>query len=216
MSFIVLEGGEGAGKGSILKALAAELRARGCDPVVTREPGGAPETENIRALLVDERTADWDPLCELMLLMADRAQHVARVIKPALAKGRHVVCDRFEASTYAYQGAGKGIDAGIIASLQKLAAADIAPDLTILLDVDPTTGLARSARRLRCAGSREGRFEALDIEFHRRVRDSFRQQASRAPDRWIVVDANRPLDLVQEEAVARTIERISALGWNGA
>lgn len=208
MSFFTLEGGEGAGKGSVLASLAEFLREKGSDLVVTREPGGTHEGAAIRALVVESGAGEWDPLCELLLLMADRAQHVARVIRPALAAGRVVLCDRFEGSTYAYQGAGKGLSPDLIASLQSTVAEGIAPTLTILLDVDPVIGLARSARRLQTIASREDRFETLDLAFHERVRACFLDQARANPRRWIVIDANRPLDAVLAEAFERVGRRL--------
>lgn len=208
MTFITLEGGEGAGKGSVQKALAALLRRAGADVLVTREPGGSPEGSRIRALVVESGGAEWDPLCELLLLMADRAQHCARVIRPALSAGRTVICDRFEASTFAYQGAGKGIRPDLIASLQATVAEGLEPDLTLLLDVDPEVGLARSARRLQTIASREDRFETLDLAFHGRVRASFLEQARRNPQRWLLIDASRPLSTVLADAERRVADRL--------
>lgn len=208
MSFVTLEGGEGAGKGSVLAALAESLRKTGRDVLVTREPGGAPEGAAIRALIVESGAGDWDPLCELLLLMADRAQHVARVIRPALKAGRTVLCDRFDGSTYAYQGAGKGLAPALIASLQAIVAEGARPDLTLLLDVDPAVGLARSARRLRTIASREDRFETLDLAFHERVRACFLDQARADPQRWIVIDANRPLATVRADALDEIARRL--------
>lgn len=208
--FVTLEGGEGAGKGSALNALRDALARAGHDVLVTREPGGSPACEAIRSLIV-ERAHDWTPRSELLLLMADRAEHVERLIRPALAAGRTVLCDRFDASTYAYQGAGKGLDASAIACLQAIAAQDAIPDLTVLLDVDPQIGLARSMRRLTSAGSTEDRFETLGVEFHARVRESFLAQARAAPDRWIVIDASAPLQTVAQHAVESLLKRLRAL-----
>jgi dTMP kinase len=207
MSFITLEGGEGAGKGSVLASLADLLREMGLDVVVTREPGGTREGAAIRTLVVESGSGEWDPLCELLLLMADRAQHVARIIRPALEAGRTVVCDRFEGSTYAYQGAGKGLSPALIASLQSIVAEGLAPNLTIFLDVDPATGLARSTRRLQTIASREDRFETLDLAFHERVRACFLDQARANPQRWIVIDANRPLDGVLTDVREQVAKR---------
>lgn len=208
MSFITLEGGEGAGKGSILASLTVLLQKAGADLVVTREPGGTREGASIRALVVESRESEWDPLCELFLLMADRAQHVARVIRPALENGQTVLCDRFDGSTFAYQGAGKGLKADLIASLQSIVAAGAVPDLTILLDVDPAIGLARSARRLQTLTSREDRFETLDLAFHQRVRACFLEQARTNPQRWIVIDANRLVEDVLADALEHVTRRL--------
>ena len=210
--FITIEGGEGAGKGSMIEAASDVLRRFGYDVVATREPGGTPESAAIRRLVVERGTREWTPLSELLLLMADRAEHVSRIIRPALASSRAVLCDRFDASTFAYQGAGKGLDRHLIATLQSIVAPDVSPTITILLDVDPATGLARSARRLAEANSSEDRFEALDLAFHQRVRESFREQAVAAPERWIVVDANRSLNQVVADAVTQLERRLSSLG----
>jgi dTMP kinase len=134
--FIAVEGGEGAGKGSVIERLSSALRHAGKLPLVTREPGGTEAGRAVRALVV-ERGYDWDPMAELLLIMADRAQHVARVIRPALATGQVVLCDRFVGSTIAYQGAGRGIAPATIAALQDIACGGLAPDMTLLLDVDP-------------------------------------------------------------------------------
>lgn len=190
--FATFEGGEGAGKGSVIAALAEDLAARGLKPLATREPGGSEDTVPVRALLV-QRGWQWTPTAELLLMMADRAQHVAGTIRPALALGQIVLCDRFGASSFAYQGAGKGLPTEDIASLQKMAAGDTVPDLTVLLDVPPQVGLARSMKRLAADGSNESRFEALELAFHERVRASFLEQARQDPKRWVVIDASQPL-----------------------
>jgi len=138
----------------------------------------------------------------LLLINAARAQHVEKVLRPALALGKLVLCDRFVGSTLAYQGAGHGIPEERIRALHKLAAGDLWPDLTILLDVDPALALKRSRRRLSASGSDEGRFEALDLDFHRRVRQSFLDQAARSPATHVVLDASRTQKVVEVEALA--------------
>ena len=193
--FIVFEGGEGAGKTTVMHAVAARLGNRA---LVTREPGGTPEGLALRALLLAGDAPDWDPTAELLLMVAARVQHVARVIRPALAAGRVVLCDRFVGSTLAYQGAGRGLDCAFIVDLHRQAVG-LWPDLTVLLDVDPRVGLLRSGRRLATSGQDEGRFEALDLAFHVRVRESFLSQA--AGTRSVVVDAAAPEGVVRAAVV---------------
>ena len=184
--FLVFEGGEGAGKTTAMAAVAARLGNRA---LVTREPGGTPEGLALRALLLAGDAPDWDPMAELLLMVAARVQHVTRVIRPALAAGRVVLCDRFVGSTLAYQGAGRGLDQAFILDLHRVAVG-LLPDLTILLDVDPRVGLLRSGRRLVASGQDEGRFEGLDLSFHERVRASFLAQAGMW--RSVVIDAAAP------------------------
>ncbi len=175
-----------------MAALAARLGARA---MVTREPGGTPEGLALRALLLAGDAPDWDPTAELLLMMAARVQHVVRVIRPALAAGRVVLCDRFVGSTLAYQGAGRGLDSGLILELHRRAVG-LLPDFTVLLDVDPRVGLQRSGRRLAASGQNEGRFERLDLAFHTRVRQSFLTQA--ASSRSVVINAASPAPEVRQ------------------
>ncbi|WP_022975910.1 dTMP kinase [Nevskia ramosa] len=203
---IVLEGGEGAGKGSVLSAIAEWLQAQGIEPLCTRAPGGTPEGQVIRSALV-QSGADWEPTAELLLMMADRAQHVGRLIRPALAAGRIVLCDRFVGSTIAYQGGGRGLSSSVILDLQKIAAAEVTADLTILLDVPPAIGLKRSLKRLAEQNSSEDLFERLDLSFHERVRASFLAQAADDPKHWAVVDASR----VIAEVIADVQTRLAGL-----
>ncbi len=197
--FIVFEGGEGAGKTTAMAAVAAQLGERA---LVTREPGGTPEGLALRALLLADDAPDWDPTAELLLMVAARVQHVARVIRPALAAGRVVLCDRFVGSTLAYQGAGRGLDSGFILDLHRQAVG-LLPDLTVVLDVDPRVGLLRSERRLAASGQDEGRFEGLDLAFHARVRESFLTQAANL--RSVVIDAAAPAADV-EQAVMDAVD----------
>jgi dTMP kinase len=195
--FVVLEGGEGSGKTSILPVISALFD----DAVVTREPGGTPEGLALRSLLLSSEGAEWDPGAELLLMTAARVQHVQRVIAPALAAGRVVVCDRFLGSTLAYQGAGRGLPAPLILELHRRFVGGLMPDLTVLLDVDPRIGLSRSVRRLGVDSVDEGRFEALALSFHERVRAAFLAQAEADPSRSIVIDASRPLAEVQADVI---------------
>jgi dTMP kinase len=206
--FIVVEGGDGAGKGSVIGSLAQTLRGAGNDVLVTREPGGTPEGTALRALLLSHAGAIWEPSAELLLMTAARIQHVARLIAPALAAGRHVLCDRFIGSTLAYQGGGRGLDDAMIQDLHRTMVGDVWPDLTLLLDVDPAIALARSHARLQAdPGVDEGRFEALDLAFHQRVRHAYRALAH-ARANWRVIDASRPLAEVRREAAEAVLNRL--------
>ena len=208
--FIVIEGGDGAGKGGVVARLASALGDDGCDVLTTREPGGTPEGLQLRGLLLAEAGAVWEQEAELLLMVAARVQHVRRVILPALAAGRHVICDRFVGSTLAYQGGGRGLPEGLIRDLHRQVVDDLWPDLTVLLDVDPLVGLARSRRRLADDAADEGRFEALAVSFHDRVRQSFLAQAVAAPERTAIIDASQAIDVVQGQAVNRVRALIAA------
>ncbi|GAB0116084.1 dTMP kinase [Acidisoma sp. 7E03] len=201
--FIVFEGGDGAGKGSALAAAAAALRAEGREVLTTREPGGTEEGMALRALLLSEAGRVWDQGSELLLMTAARVQHVKRVIRPAVAAGQMVLCDRYLGSTLAYQGGGRGLPAALILGLHRDFVEDYRPHLTVLLDVAPEVALARSRARLAAAGADEGRFESLDLAFHQRVRQSFLDQAAADPARHLVIDAAPPLAEVQERLLAQ-------------
>lgn len=199
--FITLEGGEGAGKSTLATALAQALRAEGKDIVQTREPGGAPGADAIRALLVSGSADRWSPIAEALLFAAARSDHLDRTIRPALARGAWVLCDRYVDSTFAYQVAAGGLDAAAFETLQRLIDAP-APDLTLVLDLDPADGLGRS----RGAASGEDRFEAKGAPFHARVRAAFLDIAQREPERCAVVDASKP----REETLATALATIAA------
>ena len=200
--FITVEGGEGAGKSTQAKRLSSALESRGIACELTREPGGSPGAEAIRALLVRGEADRWNAEAETLLLFAARADHVARKIKPALANGRWVVCDRFVDSTYAYQGVGRGVSKEYIAALEKLVLAGLAPDLTLILDIDAEKGLARTERRAENGAPDEARFERFGTEFHKQLRQSFRDIAAKHPRRCILIDTDR-----SEEAVAKSVWR---------
>jgi dTMP kinase len=204
-AFVVLEGGDGSGKSSVLAQLAREFSGLPGGVLVSREPGGTPEGQAIRKLLL-ARQNDWDPLAELLLIAAARAQHVERVIRPALAAGKLVLCDRYVGSTLAYQGAGRGLPESRIRELHAWTTGDLWPDLTLVLDVAPERALARGLARLRAEGSGEDRFEALGLAFQRRVRREFLDLAAAAPARHVVLDASLPLAEVQAAAAARIRE----------
>jgi dTMP kinase len=197
--FITLEGGEGAGKSTQAKRLEATLGSRGIAALLTREPGGSPGAEAIRKMLVQGARDKWDPETETLLIFAARADHVAHRIKPALDEGRWVICDRFIDSTYAYQGAGRGVAHEFIDQLTTLVLRGFTPDLTLVLDIDPEAGLARTSAR--ADGAREdARFERFGKGFHRQLRTAFRDIASKHPERCVLIDASR-----SEDAVAATI-----------
>jgi dTMP kinase len=191
--FIVLEGGEGAGKSSNLDALQRLLEDRGLAVLRTREPGGTPLGEAVRGLLLDPAFAGMEVKAELLLMFAARAQHVTQVIRPALEAGVWVISDRFTSSTYAYQGGGRGLPWQAIAWLESFVQEDLRPDLTLLLDTPVEVGLAR----MRGRGESEDRIEREGRPFFERVRAAFLAQAEAAPDRFAVIDASQPLDEVQ-------------------
>jgi dTMP kinase len=195
--FITIEGIEGVGKSTNLAFVQQLLQAAGREVVVTREPGGTPLGEAIRGLLLDPQFTGMDPVCELQLMFAARAEHLARVIRPAIAQGQWVLCDRFTDATYAYQGGGRGIDTGIIARLEELVQGEFRPDLTLLLDVPVEIGLARANSR-----SDPDRFEQEKVDFFERVRQAYLEMAAAAADRYRIIDASRPLDDVQQQLVA--------------
>ncbi len=205
--FIVLEGGEGSGKGSVGAAMSQWMQAQGLAHLCTREPGGTPEGAQIRKALIESGN-DWDPVSELLLMAADRRQHIQKVILPALRQGQVVLCDRFAFSTEAYQGAGRQLPMALIEQLHAITVGDLQPDLVVLLDVDPRIGLARSRKRLAAQGSSEDLFERLDLGFHERVRNSFLQQAARDAQRWTVLDASQALN----DVIATAIGALSRLG----
>ena len=204
-TFITLEGGEGAGKSTQLDRIRAWLEARGHRVRVTRQPGGTPVSEKIRGLLLDERGHQISDLAELLLLFADRAQFMAEVVRPALAAGETVLCDRFTDSTYAYQGGGRGVPAEWIADLAALVHGDHDPDLTLLFDVPVETGFARIGGR-----GEADRMEREDRAFHERVRRRYLELAAAAPGRFEVIDARPGPEAVWravEEALVARIER---------
>jgi dTMP kinase len=193
--FVTLEGGEGAGKSTQIKLLVPWLRERGIDVVQTREPGGAPGAERIRDLLVKGDAERWTPLAETLLHYAARADHLDRAIRPAVASGRWVICDRFADSTAAYQGYGHGVSLAFIESLFAAIVGDTTPDLTLILDLPVADGLHRAQRR---AGP-ENRYEQMTVDFHERLRAGFLAIARGDPQRCIVIDASRAIDDVQAD-----------------
>ncbi len=207
--FVSLEGGEGAGKTTAINAIQACLQVHGHDVVLTREPGGTPLAERIRALVLkpDEELAA-EPLsaeAELLLVFAARAQHVRQVIRPALERGAYVLSDRFTDSSYAYQGGGRGLDAQWIAELEQRAVG-LLPGLTLLLDVDVETGRARASGR----DMFPDRIEREQDDFFQRVRAVFRERARQEPQRFAVVDASQEQAGVAADVVARVEQWLQA------
>ena len=203
--FISFEGGEGAGKSTQARLLRTALEARGHPVLLTREPGGSPGAEEIRKLLVEGEPERWTPLAETLLFVAARADHVARVIGPALASGTWVISDRFSDSTFVYQGLARGLGLDAVRNLQKAALGDFAPDLTIILDVEPRSGLERAAAR----GAKENRFERFDAAFHQRLRDGFLSIAAQEPRRCAVIDASEPPEGVAANVMRTVVERLA-------
>jgi len=193
--FITLEGGEGVGKSTNLDFAAERLRQAGLEVVTTREPGGTPLAEAIRSLLLDVRDEPMDELAELLLVFAARAQHLARVVKPALARGAWVLCDRFTDATYAYQGGGRGLDEDVIAALEATVQQGLQPDLTLYLD------LPLEVAEARLGGRERDRFEREERGFFQRVREAYLARAAKSP-RFRIIDAGAPLPDVQQRIAA--------------
>ncbi|MCE4055410.1 dTMP kinase [Pseudomonas sp. Au-Pse12] len=191
--FITLEGPEGAGKSTNREYLAERLRAAGIEVLLTREPGGTPLAERIREVLLTPVEEVMNADTELLLVFAARAQHLATVIRPALARGAVVLCDRFTDSTYAYQGAGRGLSLERIAALEDFVQGDLRPDLTLVFDLPVDVGLARASAR-----GRLDRFEQEGQAFFQKVREAFLARAAAAPQRYVLVDAAQPLAQVQQ------------------
>jgi len=191
--FITFEGPEGCGKTTQVGLLASWLTSQGLDLVVTREPGGTPIGEKIRDLLHDRHHTEMTPEAEILLYSAARAQHVARVIRPALEAGKLVLCDRFYDSTYAYQGYGRGLPMKALRHITTFATGGLTPDLTVYLDVAPEVGL----RRRQKSGEALNRLDLEALDFHRRVQAGYLDLISAEPNRWRAVDASGSIETVQ-------------------
>jgi dTMP kinase len=202
--FITLEGGEGAGKSTQARRLATALRGAGLDIIETREPGGSPGAEEIRRLLTAGEPARWSPMAETLLHFAARADHVRRTIRPALAAGRWVCCDRFADSTMAYQGYGHGIDRDFIARLAGAVLGDLRPDLTLIFDLPVEQGLARAAAR----SGHEDRYEKMDRSFHEALRRGFLDIAGQDPQRCVVIDAGGDEAMTWQQVGAALRDRL--------
>ena len=193
--FITIEGGEGVGKSTQIGALRDLLAARGVEVVLTREPGGTRRAERIRELLLETSDESMPGTAELLLMFAARSTHLENVIRPALARGAWVVCDRFTDATYAYQGGGRGLPREHIASLENMVQGELRPDLTLLLDAPLEISGARASARNAAAGSSD-RFEREQREFFERVRAAYLERACNEPNRFVVVDATASVEAV--------------------
>jgi dTMP kinase len=203
--FITLEGGEGVGKTTNLDWVADWLTARGIEVLRTREPGGTPRAEGIRELLLDPRQDEpLDADAELLLVFAARAQHLARVIRPALERGIWVLCDRFTDATFAYQGGGRGLSAERIAQLERFVQQGLQPDLTLLLDMP----MRAAQQRVDSRGEQRDRFEQEKDAFFEAVRRAYLARAAQAPERIVVIDAGQPLAQVQQALGVQLARRL--------
>jgi len=202
--FISFEGGEGSGKTTQIKLLQGYLQSLGKDVITTREPGGTPEAEKIRDLLVQREGGDWTPTAEALLFFTARHMHVETLIKPSLEDGAIVICDRFTDSTLAYQGYGHGFDHDILQKIQDVSIGDFRPHKTFILDIDVRSGLARAGKRM--AGdddaTTEDRFERMDLSFHENLRQGYLTIAKQHPDRCVVINADQPVEDVHSDIIA--------------
>ena len=193
--FVCFEGGEGAGKSTQSRALAAALEERGYPALLTFEPGDTPVGKEVRRIVLDPATGELSDRTEVLLYAADKAEHVDTVVLPALARGEVVITDRYVDSMLAYQGAGRTLEAGEVEQVARWATHDLRPHLTVVLDVDPEHGFGRFAER--------DRIEGESPEFHRRVRAAFVEMASADPDHYLVIDAGRSAAEIADEVLAR-------------
>jgi dTMP kinase len=206
--FITLEGPEGSGKSTHAPRLAEYLRSKGHDVLLTREPGGTSIGDQIRAILNDHANAAMEPRAEILLFCASRAQLIARMVRPHLERGFTVVCDRYADSTLAYQGYGRGLNLAQLKSISDFATDGLTPDITLLLDLPVEVGLARRRR----SDSDWNRLDALEVDFHRRVRQGYLRLARRAPKRWIRIDAGRDEEEVWSQILRSVAARIGKTG----
>ena len=194
--FISIEGVEGVGKSTSIEAIKKFLEVKKIDFVVTREPGGTVLSEKIRELLLQVNSEAPGGMTELLLIFASRAQHLEKVIRPALENGMWIICDRFTDATYAYQGGGRGLKTSVIAELESMVLGELRPDLTIILDLDPETGLARAKER-----GELDRFENEKDEFFNKVRSAYLDIARSNPDRCFVIDASQNIEQVSSDII---------------
>jgi len=206
MPFVTFEGVEGSGKTTQLRLTLAKLKKSGLRAIQTREPGGTRIGEILRGLVLKSRKSPLDPIAEWLIFEADRRQHVAEVLKPALTRGQFILCDRYSDATEAYQQVGRGIDAKLVQIVDSLARDGLVPDLTLVYDVDPAIGLKRTRRR---DGTITGRFEGAELAFHIAVRNAYLAIATREPERVRVIDASRQPRPVFEDTWRRLSERFS-------
>lgn len=208
--FITFEGGEGAGKSTQIARAAGWLRARGVEVVLTREPGGTPRAERLRAILLERDAEPMPQSCELLLMFAARATHLDNLVRPAIARGAWVLCDRFTDATYAYQGGGRGLPRERIDALAGIVHPDLWPDLTLLLDLPVDTGLARASNRNGDDGP--DRFESEQRAFFDRVRATYLERARAEPARFRVIDASSPIDVVARAIESALVPLLEASG----
>ena len=205
--FLTLEGLEGTGKTTNLAFITELLQQAGVDVLITREPGGTPLGEALRDVLLNRHDVQIDAMAELLMMFAARAQHIEQVIKPALAEGRWVVSDRFTEASFAYQGAGRQLGAGAVATLEVLVQGQLQPDLTLLLDIDPELGLRRASK----TGAPD-RIEQAGLAFFERVRAGYLVRAEQFPQRFCLLDAAKPLDVVQSGLSAALNQLLQSKG----
>ena len=206
--FITFEGPEGSGKSTQIQRVGAWFREQGRNCVITKEPGGTPISDRIRAILLDSAATGMDAMTELLLYAASRRQHVVEVIRPALQRGEIVLCDRYTDATLAYQGYGRRLDLDKLQTLNAWATDGVKPDLTLLFDIDEETGLARAHARNAGMAVDEGRFELEDLRFHRRVREGYLALLAAEPTRFVKIDAAGTIDEVFERTIDTLRERL--------
>lgn len=196
--FLTIEGTEGVGKSTNVTFIASQLRARGVEVLITREPGGTPLAEEMRAILLKKREEAFDPTAELLLVFAARAQHLHQVILPAIERGIWVLSDRFTDATFAYQGYGRSLPVEMILSLEKMVQGEVQPDATFYLDIEVAVGLERARKRADL-----DRFEEEKMEFFERVRCGYLARVAANPERYFVIDAQQELVSVQAEIIKK-------------
>jgi dTMP kinase len=212
--FVTFEGGEGSGKSTQLRLLAAALRDAGREVVETREPGGSALGERIRAILLDPGVR-MDPVAQFLLFSAARRDHVVTLIAPAVARGAVVLCDRFADSSRAYQGAAGSVAPELLSTVEAAAVGDMRPDLTLLLDISPEQGLARARTRLGATLSNGDAFEASNLDFHRKVREGYLAIARAEPERLRTIAADRPPELLAREIEAIVTAKLARSAASG-
>ena len=206
--FITLEGIEGSGKTTQLSNIIKYLENNGHSVLATREPGGTEVADRIRTLLVESGSEPLEPASELLLYNASRCQHVMQRIRPALQEGKIVVCDRFTDATVAYQAYGRGLSLEWVEQVNHSATDGLEPNLTLLFDIEPETGLKRSLDRLHKANSKEDRFEQEALSFHQKVRQGYLELAKRFPERIVVIPATEATEIVWQKVEAILVERL--------
>jgi dTMP kinase len=209
--FITFEGPEGSGKTTQMELLSGYLEEKGYSVLATREPGGTSIGNQVRVILLDPRNTEMLPASEALLFSAARAQIVNQVIRPHLAQGDIVLCDRYADSTLAYQGYGHGLDLEMLHTITALATGGLKPDLTVYLDIDVEEGLRRKLTAHEAGQAEWNRLDRQEAAFHRRVREGYLKMAAREPDRWLVVDATQSLEAIQALIRARVEAKLPEL-----